>query len=293
MEDKAIITSVSNKFFPSLVNLLGSIKANYPKHPKIYIYDLGLFWTFRKELEQIENVKVLDMPRFVSFWRSCYTWKTYILAHPLADLNFYMDAGCQVLKPLDKIFEKIEQYDYFLIQQGIKLEKIVPLDFWNKFGLDKKFMNYEAIHAGEIGFKAGTAFSEILNQVFDWGKQGLALGFSLKDQWRNKNHDKNNIIRDCEIFRHDMTLLNIAVRKSLGENFIIQEGGIYAGGKDAHPDQLIWNLRLNYKKLDYLNYSYLHSQFLFLAWANRFIVNVMLLLKNINLYFKKYFKLLT
>ena len=131
--DKAIITSASNKFFPSLINLLGSIKKNYPNHPKIFVYDLGLFWMFRKELEQIENVEVLNIPHFCKFWRSCYTWKTYILSHPLSDLNFYLDAGTQILRPLDEIFLEIEKDGYFAVSQEVPLSLICPLEYKSLF----------------------------------------------------------------------------------------------------------------------------------------------------------------
>ena len=79
MLNKAIITSCSTKYFPWLINLLGSIKENYPNHPKIYIYDLGLFCTFRKELEKIDNIEVLKMPHFCKFWRSCLHGKLTFL----------------------------------------------------------------------------------------------------------------------------------------------------------------------------------------------------------------------
>ncbi|PIR95905.1 MAG: hypothetical protein COT92_03905 [Candidatus Doudnabacteria bacterium CG10_big_fil_rev_8_21_14_0_10_42_18] len=286
MQERALITSASNKFFPSLINLLGSIKTNYPKAPKIYVYDLGLFWSFRKELESIEGVEILEMPKFVTFWRSCYTWKTYIFTHPLARLNFYLDAGCQVLKSLDGIFEQIEKYGYFFIEQGVSLSRIVPKDYIEKLGLDEKFKSAESIHAGELGFKADSAISEALEQSFEWAKQGLALGFSQKDAWRNKGKDKTNIVRNCEIFRHDMTLLNIAVRKKFMANFTIHSSKIFAGGYKEDPKQVIWHLRLSYKRLDYFSHKFLHSNFDPIAVFNRLVVVFMVGLKNLNLFIK-------
>ncbi len=293
MRQKALITSASNKFFPSLVNLLGSIKANYPGHPQIFIYDLGLYWIFRKELDSLQGVTVLDMPRFVSFWRSCYTWKTYILSHPLADLNFYLDAGTQVLKPLDDIFVEIEKENYFAIQQGVSLKQIVPEDYWDKLGLNRINENEESIHAGELGFKADSEISEVLYESYNWALKGLALGFSPKDKWRDKGYNKIGIVRNCEIFRHDMTLLNIAFRKKFGKAGHLNSGVIFAGGYKSHPNQAIWNLRLSFRKLDYCNQSFLHPRFSFIAWLNRIIIGAMLVLKNGNLYFKKHLGLLT
>lgn len=153
MLDKAIITSASNKFFPSLINLLSSIKLVYPNHPAIFIYDLGLLPIFRKELELIDGVKVIKMPNFCNHWRSCYTWKTYIFAHPLARLNFYLDAGCQVLRPLDSVFSIIDKEDILLVDQGQSFKKIVPESYKSIFALDDMFDDLTTIHAGIIGFK--------------------------------------------------------------------------------------------------------------------------------------------
>jgi hypothetical protein len=287
---RALIMAVSNKFFPSLVNLLGSIKQNYPNHPPIYIYDLGLFWSFRKELENLEKVKVLDMPHFCAFWRKCYTWKTYILSRPLADLNFYLDAGNQVQKPLDEIFEIIDRENYFTSGQGVLLKQIVPKDFWQKFNLDKKFENLECINAGGFGFKNVSEIGDVLKSVYEWAEQGYALGFSPKDSWRNTGVDKNSIVRDCEMFRHDMTLLNIAMRKKFGDLLSIQDASKYAGGKDAHKDQTIWHLRLNFKTLTFINQYFLHKNFSVLSFLNRVFIFLAVSFKNLNLFFKNFSK---
>ena len=151
MENKAIITSCSNKFFPSVINLLGSIKAVYPKHPTIFVYDLGLLPNFRKEIESIENVKVINMPHFCGHWRSCYTWKTYIFAHPVAHLNFYLDAGCQLLKPLDEDFTIIENENLLLVDQGQTFKSIVPESYKSIFDLGETHNSLTVIHAGIIG----------------------------------------------------------------------------------------------------------------------------------------------
>jgi hypothetical protein len=280
MLDRALITSASNKYFPSLINLLGSIKANYPNHPKIYIYDLGLFLTFRKELELLENVQVVKMPKFCAFWRSCYTWKTYIFNNPFATLNFYLDAGCQVLRPLDEIFEKIDRDELFVIGQGVKFKDIVPEEYKSVFELSEEHNDKEALHAGEFGFKNSALVKSLLQKVFDCGLAGLALGFSPGDAWRNKGKDKNIFIRQCKIFRHDLTLLNIILRKYFGNNLNLHSVEQYAGGFKAHHNQYIWHLRMNFKKLDFTALKFLHNGFIWFAMLNRAVIGLMLLVKN-------------
>jgi hypothetical protein len=154
-KSKAIITSASNKFFPSLLNMIGSMKQNYPDHPHIYVYDLGLSSFCINQLKSFENVTVLEIPRFVPFWRSCYTWKTYILKSPLADLNFYIDAGNQILKSLDGLFDKIDQNGYLLVSQGpeVSVSDITPRDYFDIFDVSHDLGNKEIIAAGIFGFK--------------------------------------------------------------------------------------------------------------------------------------------
>jgi len=292
MLDRAIITSASNKFFPSLINLLGSIKHNYPTASQIFVYDLGLSTPFRKELELIEGVTCISMPKFVPFWRSCYTWKSYIFAHPQARLNFYLDAGCQVLRPLDTIFEAIDRDGYFLIYQGGTFADIVPNSYKEQFNVSKELDNLQCLHAGIFGFKVGSQAEQPIAFAYQAARDGLAIGFSVYEQWRNKGVDKNNIIRDCRVFRHDMTLLNIGFRKAYGDSLRIHSVEQYAGGKGDHPEQYIWQMRLGYRSLDFLSPSSLHLRSGPLVWFNRLVVGGMIIIKNINIAFKRAFGLI-
>ena len=287
MEHKAVITSCSNKFFPSVVNLLGSIKVVYPNHPTIFVYDLGLWSVFRKELERIENVKVIPMPAFCGHWRSCYTWKTYILAHPLAELNFYLDAGCQLLKPLDEDFSIIEKEDILLIDQTHSFKAIVPPEYKNIFDVGNEFDDLTTIHAGIIGFKDTPWVTDIFRKVYDAGCVGLALGFSPQDRWRSKGKDKNIFVRNCDIFRHDLTLLNIFLRKHLRDTAVVRSLNLYHGGRNVVPEQRIWQLRLNYKTLDYIRIRQLHKNTQLLFVVNRIIIGLMIGMKNVNLSIKR------
>ena len=265
---KAIITSASNKFFPSLINLLGSIKANYPNHPHIYVYDLGLFYTFRKEIESVPGVTILTVPHFVSFWRSCYTWKTYILNTPLADLNFYLDAGNQVLRPLDEVFEKIKNNGYLAVGTGgaIHNRDTTPKEYAEIFNMDEEDLNKEIITAGVFGFKKGDEKIKLITQkLFAGAKAGLTLGFSKTEQWKNKGVNKNPFIREVKYFRHDNTLLCILIAKIMPE-VIIEPLENFDVVKSDRPTQYLWNLRLNYQKLEYISYckSSLNKVYLFI-----------------------------
>lgn len=247
-----LITSTSNKFFPSLVNLIGSIKSNYPEHPAIFVYDLGLFPTFRKELEGMGRVTVLNMPHFVPFWRSCYTWKTHILNTPLADLNLYLDAGCQVLRPLDEMFGEIEARGYLAISQGseLKMRSYTPKEYIPLFDIDESILNKEIMTAGIFGFKKGDKIMSITEKLYQAGVAGLCLGFSKEEQWKNKGVNKNNFVRKCPAFRHDTTLLSLFLLKEIPELKVTSVDKFSA--HRTGENQLIWNMRLNYGKLEHL-----------------------------------------
>ncbi|HMO77682.1 MAG TPA: hypothetical protein PKA42_01160 [Candidatus Paceibacterota bacterium] len=285
MKTKALITSCSNKFFPSIINLLTSIKVNYPEHPPIYVYDLGLFYTFRQELKKIEGVTVISMPKFCPHWRSCYTWKTYIFAHPLADLNLYLDAGCQVLQPLDKDFKIIEEEKVLLVDQEQLFSDIVPKSYKEIFSLSDDHDNKTVIHAGIIGFLDSPEVNKIFYKIYAAALTGLALGFSINDSWRNKGKDKNIFIRDCRLFRHDLTLVNIFFRK-YWNNIHIRSLKIYHGNLLNTPEQRIWHIRLNWKRPPFMSPLKLHSKRNFIVYFNRLVVLLLISLRRIVHIFK-------
>lgn len=286
MPDKAIITAASNKFFPSLINLISSIKLVYPDHPTIFVYDLGLLPVFRQELRLVDNLRLIEMPKFCGHWRSCYAWKTYIFSHPLARLNFYLDAGCQLLKSIEEVFSIIDKEGVLLIDQEQIFSSIVPRSYKSIFDLDDKFDNLTTVHAGIIGFKDDPKIISIFRKIYDSACAGLALGFSPKDKWRNRGKDKNIFIRDCLIFRHDMTLLNVFVRKYLNDGLVIRPLAVYHGERNFVPGQLIWQMRLNYKNLENLKIKFLHKEIRPLFLINRFIIMSVILVKNINIFIK-------
>lgn len=289
-ETRCIITSASNKFFPSLLNLLGSIEENYPNHPDVYIYNLGLFFSFRKQLESIPWVHILDIPHFVPHWRSCYTWKTYIFKIPLTENNLYLDAGNQVLKPLDDVFEKISLNGYLFVSAGdeVKNKDLIPDDYINIFDIkDKTKLDNGILTAGIFGFnKNNKEIMNLTNLLFDCGKIGLCLGFSKNEQWKNKGVNKNNFIRNAKYFRHDNTLFCLLFIKTIS-NAIIEKVEYFDSKFTDKDNQYIWNLRLNYRKLKYLYFSKKYQTHTLIKIINNIYLYLFLFLKEINRIIKK------
>lgn len=278
-KNRSIITSASNKFFPSLLNLIGSIKDTNTNHPNIYVYDLGLSYLFKKELENIDKVYILKVPHFVKHWRSCYTWKTYILNNPITELNLYIDAGCQVLKPLDELFDKIDKNGYLTVSQGsnVIIKDITPKEYFDIFNIDKSIGDLEVITAGIFGFKNNDFIKNITNQLYKSGVDKYCLGFSPSELWKNKNVNKTEFIRDCKMFRHDTTMISLLLRKHIN-NIIVEPVELFSDKENTSPNQYIWNMRMNYGKLKHIYkkyniYSYINNIYIYIFIKLKTIAN--------------------
>ncbi len=284
IQTRCIITSASDKFFPSLLNFLGSIDKNYPNHPDVYVYDLGLFSTFKKELESIPWVHLMEMPHFVPHWRSCYTWKTYALNTPLSELNLYLDAGCQVLQSLDPLFEKINTQGYLAVSQGpaVRIKDITPADYVERFFLPKDKLDSEIIAAGLFGFKKDPAIKAVTEKLYQAGINKDCLGFSQAELWKNKGLNKTEFVRDCKMFRHDTTMLSIFLYANIPD-LIVEPAEHFSNVKENSPTQYLWSFRMNYKNLEYLHE--IHKS----LWSkiNRVYVHLFIFLKSISNTIKK------
>lgn len=272
-----------------MINLLTSIKINYPEHPPIYVYDLGLFYTFREELEMIDGVTVIPMPHFCLHWRSCYAWKTYIFAHPIADLNLYLDAGCQVLQSLNKDFDIIEKNDYLAVDVGVTLDDLLPNDYKIMFSVPSEYDKLSGISAGIFGFKNTGTMTQLLSKSYSAAFAGLSLGFSPDNLWRNKGKDRTTFIRQCKFFRHDQSLLNLFFRLQFGHlPTVLSEENYSNSNKNNVPTQRIWHSRLQAKRLDYTQIDLLHPRRKMhpLFYANRILICFIWGFKNLKVIWK-------
>ncbi|MBF05368.1 hypothetical protein CL644_01530 [bacterium] len=283
---RSIVTSASNKFFPSVLNLIGSIKENYIAHPHIYVWDLGLFPTFRHELSNIEGVTVVPMPHFNSFWRKCYTWKTYIFTNPFTDTSLYLDAGTQVLQSLDEVFTQIENDGYIAVGQAIPCELIVPSEYITILSMHNLDLQKEVVTAGMFGFsKHDPNIQKVIQATHDASSSGLCLGFSPSEQWKNKPPNKTFFIRDCKLFRHDTTLLSIFLHRIMPDAKITD---LSLFSDERHGEEhFVWNLRLLYSKLDYISPKYTRSKKNVITWVNRAYVQAFFMLKKLSKILKR------
>ncbi|MBF4470271.1 hypothetical protein [Flavobacterium sp. HJJ] len=202
-------TTSSGYFFSRTLNLIFSTIFNTKKPIKFVVWDIGLNKVERFLLKYYD-VTIIKVPEFCEFWRDCYTWKTYIYKKSKERFFLHLDSGNTVLCDIDVIFERIKEKGYFFVDQGQLLSQITPADYYEYYGLNK-IQDHSVFAAGNIGFdKNNKGFLKIIDTSYDSALKGMCLGYSYGE--RNRVMKSNFIIRDCEVFRHDQTVLNCCLR---------------------------------------------------------------------------------
>ena len=112
-KEKLIITGASQSYGPSVLALLGSLTLNWPEHPPVLVYDLGL----NEEILAIlleNHIAVRKVPPFVPHWRKHFTWKVWAWNDAPARDILWLDAGVVMLQPIDDVFDAIDRLGYFI-----------------------------------------------------------------------------------------------------------------------------------------------------------------------------------
>ena len=118
---RLIVTAASKSYGMSLLALLGSLTLNWPDHPPLIVYDIGLDDDTLMRLRSA-SIKVATVPHFCPHWRKHFTWKIWCLNDAPARDILWLDAGLVVLKPVDEIFAALEERGYFLVPNGHLLD---------------------------------------------------------------------------------------------------------------------------------------------------------------------------
>ena len=108
IKDQMIITAASSTFGPSLLSLLGSLNLNWPGHPQVRVYDIGLNDETLHVLDT-HNIEVVKVPEFCPHWKKHFTWKIWCWNDAPASEILWLDAGLVVLKPLDEVFHAAQK----------------------------------------------------------------------------------------------------------------------------------------------------------------------------------------
>jgi hypothetical protein len=259
--------------------MLASLHRNFPNHPKVYVFDLGMNKYQIAELIAIPWISLIPVIPFVPHWRLCWSWKHYVMLQPSERYIFHMDAGNVILRPLELLFLSIYKNGYIVFDQGQFLDQITPLEYWSEFDLDRgKYKNSKVFAAGVFGFDKMSSAGHAVYESFIMAKYGWTLGWSEKERYRATKDLDRNIIRNCDCFRHDQTIINLTLRKHIKADVFIRSERKYLGKNSGtdHRMQFIWNYRTDPSGLIYLwNPTTAYSLVFF---CNRFVFS---LLKNI------------
>jgi len=170
--DMYICTCADERFFPHLLNFIGCLhKVNFNEIKEIAVFNLGFTQKQIDVLKKIKKVAVYDTEMtnpdmFTHFFtrpgnkkpvRGWYSWKPVALKKSL-DMYPYVlhaDAACIFLKPLQKLFQHIEQNGYFFLTCGHDINRMTNKYVRDKFNLEsenRKWMLDEKTYGLRGGF---------------------------------------------------------------------------------------------------------------------------------------------
>jgi hypothetical protein len=146
---RLIITGACAAFGPSLLAMLGSLDANWPGHPPVLVYDLGLDAPTLAALAR-HDIPVRRVPPFCPHWRQHFTWKPWCWCDAPARQVFWLDAGLVVLAPLDEAFLASQRLGYFLVPTYHLLNDTATEAACEGCGDEPPFRNGKPIYCGGI-----------------------------------------------------------------------------------------------------------------------------------------------
>lgn len=239
--DSLIITAASESYGSSLLAFIGSLNLNWPSHPPVLVYDIGLHEKTLSILK-MHNIPVKKVPLFCDHWRKHFTWKIWCWNDAPAKQILWLDAGIVVLKPLDELFVTLDKIGYFVIPTYHPLTENASLQSCECCGVSPDFMDGKmTIAGGIIGFnKNEDTITKILNKA-------LSVAYN-----------ENCIKATKPLHRHDQAIISLLMYKYIG-SLILSDGFVYGGwlSPNQTPGQKIWVHRRTINEKD-LNHFVAH-----------------------------------
>jgi hypothetical protein len=212
-----IITAASENFGPSLLALLGSIHLNWPTHPPIRVYDLGMD-TKTLEILGANRIEVVKVPPFCPHWRKHFTWKIWCLNDAPAQQTLWMDAGFVVMEPLDELFTTIQRLGYFFVPNYHLLDDEASETACRGCGVDASFrIGKSTLAGGLMGFQKEGTMLDLIHE---------ALAVAMVEE---------NIQATKPPHRHDQAILSLLMYKYY-HSIMLADAQVYLGYKS--PEQV-------------------------------------------------------
>lgn len=239
MMKSAIITAASESYAKQLLALLGSLESNWPSHPPVVVYDLGLPISVVDSLES-RNVEVRKVPEFCPHWRQHFTWKIWCWNNIDAESFLWIDAGVVVLSSLDEVFPHIKSTGYLVVPNYRLLVEEASEEACVGCDVDPSFREGKTTLAG--GFIGFDKTNELILLILD-----KAMELALVE---------NNIRATDPKHRHDQALISLLIYKNI-QSPLMLDGNIYLGGPSPIlvPGQKVWACRTGMNKSDIEKFS--------------------------------------
>lgn len=228
IKDKLIITGASASFGQSLLALLGSLTLNWPEHPPVLVYDLGMDGETLETLRQ-NHIEVRKVPPFVPHWRKHFTWKIWCWNNAPARDVFWLDAGVVALQPLDDVFWAIEKLGYFINPSYYLLSDTATDAACLGCKVDLEFRtNKMTFQGGVVGFRKEGIIDDILKE---------ALEVACVEEYIKSTQP---------LGRHDQAILSLLMHKYI-KNPLMFDTMVYAGWESPRQvwGQKLWVHRKN------------------------------------------------
>ena len=218
-----IITAASEGYARSLFALIGSLNCNWPEHPPVLVYDLGLSEESLKKLQE-NQVPVKTISPFCPHWRKHYTWKLWCWQDAPTDQVLWLDAGMAVLAPLPEVFLAIARLGYFAVPTDLPLIDYAHEDACRGCGVPPDFRQGKVLLAANfVGMDKTGPMGKLIAEAF-----AIAL-------------EERCIASTETVFNTDQALYNLLMYKYF-DTPLLASGPTYAGWRSPRQiaGQKVW-----------------------------------------------------
>jgi hypothetical protein len=205
-----IITAASESYRSQLLSFLGSLRCNWPDHPQVRVYDMGLS-EGTPELLNKAGFDVRKIPPFVPHWRKHYTWKLWCMADASesSDRVLWMDAGCCILRPLPEIFDIVRHHGYFALPNYRPLEIEASEQACEGCAVTTEFpVGKVSLTAAVFGFLRGSVAERVVHLSLEVAKT------------------ERHIMATNPWHRHDQAILSLLMYREISP-LVLCDGTIY------------------------------------------------------------------
>lgn len=230
---QAILTAASQSYAESMLALIGSLNCNWPGHPPVIVYDLGLE---QGTLDLLAGARVMvrKVPPFCPHWRKHFTWKIWACHEAPCASYLWLDAGIWVLRPLPEAFEAITGLGVFVRSDNTRFSRhACPALIRNLKVTDTEMAEVLNISAGMHGLLKNSRGAALLDQ---------ALKHALVEE---------NLKAVAPRQLHDQSLLSLLIHR-LFAPVVFVDRNLYGGevGPASCEGQRLWHHRQQTCRVD-------------------------------------------